>query len=144
MQKYQNTGSVSEDAEDIGEDIEETDARQTSYQHDSEREGKYADGDGDLDDFIAEEGEVEYIENDPNDVINVHESDEDDQEEQHDDQDAVLAFQSRDLVDGFNIYVHYLQDCLLDPDLENRMHRKPELAQHMLYQQAYHHVRLFQ
>eukprot|EP00644_Phytophthora_capsici_P012575 jgi/Phyca11/7888/fgenesh1_pm.PHYCAscaffold_23_\ len=109
------------------------------------REKVYADAGDDVDDFICGDDEVEYMNDDEQAVLSVDSSDGEMGEEDVDEVTAMLAAgRSREINEWFEIYMEYLEECIIDPDFENKMHRKRSKAKHQLYQQAINrHASLF-
>ncbi|CAI5733076.1 unnamed protein product [Hyaloperonospora brassicae] len=96
----------------------------------------YADGGEDVDDFICNDDEIEYMEDDEEGVINVETSD-DEMEDDPEEFTAMLAAgRSREIIEWFSIYLEYLEECIIDPDFETKMRRKRSKAKHQLYVQA--------
>uniref|UniRef100_H3GL95 Uncharacterized protein n=1 Tax=Phytophthora ramorum TaxID=164328 RepID=H3GL95_PHYRM len=101
------------------------------------REKVYADGGEDMDDFICDDDEVEYMEDGEEGVISVEASDD---EMGGDDPHELAAMmevgRSREMIEWFTIYMEYLEECIIDPELEAKMRRKQSKPQYQLYQQA--------
>ncbi|KAG1695197.1 hypothetical protein DVH05_020576 [Phytophthora capsici] len=105
------------------------------------REKVYADAGDDVDDFICGDDEVEYMNDDEQAVLSVDSSDGEMGEEDVDEVTAMLAAgRSREINEWFEIYMEYLEECIIDPDFENKMHRKRSKAKHQLYQQAINRI----
>uniref|UniRef100_A0AAV1VEJ4 DUF4211 domain-containing protein n=1 Tax=Peronospora matthiolae TaxID=2874970 RepID=A0AAV1VEJ4_9STRA len=96
----------------------------------------YADGGEDVDDFICNDDEIEYMDDDEEGVISVETSD-DEVEDETEGLAAMLAVgRSREISEWFTIYLEYLEECVIDPDFEAKMHHKRSKAKHQLYGQA--------
>ncbi|DAZ96289.1 TPA: LOW QUALITY PROTEIN: hypothetical protein N0F65_008322 [Lagenidium giganteum] len=120
-----------------------TNRRQTTsaFLHD-EKEGKYADGGEDMDDFICADNEVEYMDDDDEGVIDVPSSgddlDRDDTAEAEASVEMMTA--TRDQKEWFDIYIQYIERAIAERDLDTQMRRRPNVPQHVLFNQAMHHI----
>ncbi|OWY98567.1 hypothetical protein PHMEG_00030636 [Phytophthora megakarya] len=95
----------------------------------------YADGGEDVDDFICDDNEIEYMDDDEEGVISVESSD----DEMSDPEDVTAMLEvgrSREIHEWFAIYMEYLEESIVDPDFENTMRRKRSKAKYQLYEQA--------
>ncbi|KAG7400993.1 E3 ubiquitin-protein ligase Mdm2 [Phytophthora boehmeriae] len=101
----------------------------------------YADGGEDLDEFIVGDDEVEYMDDDEEGVISVETSDD---EMEIDPQEEVAAMmearRTREMDEWFAIYLEYLEECIIDQDMENKMYRSRSKPKYQLYDQAIHHI----
>ncbi|KAK1932539.1 hypothetical protein P3T76_012123 [Phytophthora citrophthora] len=105
------------------------------------REKVYANAGDDVDDFICADDEIEYMNDDEQAVLSVDSSDGEMGEEDAEELTAMLAAgRSREVNEWFEIYMEYLEECIIDPDFENKMHRKRSKAKHQLYQQAINRI----
>ncbi|RLN48485.1 hypothetical protein BBJ28_00006772 [Nothophytophthora sp. Chile5] len=105
------------------------------------REKVHADGGEDLDEFIVDDDEVEYMDDDEEGVINVETSDDEAGVDEHEELAAMMAARrSREIHEWFAIYLEYLEECIIDPDLENKMRRSRSKPHYQLYQEAVHHI----
>uniref|UniRef100_K3X244 DUF4211 domain-containing protein n=1 Tax=Globisporangium ultimum (strain ATCC 200006 / CBS 805.95 / DAOM BR144) TaxID=431595 RepID=K3X244_GLOUD len=106
-----------------------------------EREGRHADGDDDLDEFIVGDNEVEYMDDDENGVISVESGSDDDVEDDEQDFAAMRAAQqTREPSEWFAIYLEYIEECIIDADLDNKMRRRQSNIQYQLYKEAIRHI----
>ncbi|GMF20326.1 unnamed protein product [Phytophthora fragariaefolia] len=93
------------------------------------QEKVYADGGEDVDDFICDDDEIEYMDDDEEGVISVDSSDNDIGDDDPEELTAILsAGRSREMNEWFTIYLEYLEECILDPEFERKMHRKRSKA----------------
>ncbi|KAF1329132.1 E3 ubiquitin-protein ligase mdm2, partial [Globisporangium splendens] len=114
--------------------------RQSLTRKEVEREGRHADGDDDLDEFIVGDNEVEYMDDDENGVISVESGSDDDAEDDEQDFAAMRAAQqTREPSEWFAIYLEYIEECIIDADLDNKMRRRQSNIQYQLYKEAIHH-----
>ncbi|KAL3667454.1 hypothetical protein V7S43_007676 [Phytophthora oleae] len=105
------------------------------------REKVYADAGDDVDDFICADDEVEYMNDDEQAVLSVDSSGGEMEDEDAEEVTAMLAAtRSREINEWFEIYMKYLEECIIDPDFENKMRRKRSKAKHQLYQQAINRI----
>ncbi|CAI5715763.1 unnamed protein product [Peronospora destructor] len=105
-----------------------------------DREKVYADGGEDVDDFICDDDEIEYMDDDEEDVISI-ETPDDEMEDDTEELTAILAAgRSREISEWFSIYLTYLEECIIDPGLENKTRRKRPKAKHQLYDQAVNRI----
>ncbi|KAL7996219.1 putative Zinc finger, RING/FYVE/PHD-type [Plasmopara halstedii] len=101
------------------------------------REKEYEDNGDDVDDFICGDDEIEYMEDDEEETNSVESSDDESEEDRSEELSAVLAAgRSREVHEWFNIYMEYLEECIIDPNLDNLMRRKRSKAKYQLYEQA--------
>ncbi|KAF1320310.1 E3 ubiquitin-protein ligase mdm2, partial [Globisporangium splendens] len=115
--------------------------RQSLTRKEVEREGRHADGDDDLDEFIVGDNEVEYMDDDENGVISVESGSDDDVEDDEQDFAAMRAAQqTREPSEWFAIYLEYIEECIIDADLDNKMRRRQSNIQYQLYKEAIHHI----
>ncbi|GMF64895.1 unnamed protein product [Phytophthora lilii] len=103
-----------------------------------DREEKvYADGGEDVDDFICDDDEIEYMDDDEEGVISVETSDDEVGEDDPEELTAILAAgRSREMHEWFTIYLEYLEECIIDPDFENKVRRKRSKAKYQIYDHA--------
>lgn len=146
------SGGDDDDFEDEDEDEDDVDVgvnvrrrgKAPVGRRETEREVLHADGDDDLDEFIVDDNEVEYMDDDENGVISVESgSDNDgDGDSELDDFAAVRAAQlTREPKEWFEIYLEYVEECILDADVDKKMRRRPHHGNYALYREAIHHVR---
>lgn len=108
-----------------------------------EREGLHADGDDDLDEFIVGDNEIEYMDEDENGVISVESGSDDEFESEQDDFATVRAAQqTREPSEWFSIYMEYLEESIIDADLDNKMRKRPANLEYQMYKEAIRHVRI--
>ncbi|POM57927.1 hypothetical protein PHPALM_37497, partial [Phytophthora palmivora] len=147
LDNLQSRGPHYNDADDDDEDYQESEPeepspppkkRRRSVPRMGERDNHekvYADGGEDVDDFICNDDEIEYMDDDEEGVISVESSDDEMREDE--DVTAMLeAGRSREIHEWFTIYMEYLEECILDPDFENTMRRKRSKVKYQLYEQA--------
>jgi hypothetical protein len=105
------------------------------------REKVYADGGEDVDDFIVGDDEIEYMDDDEVGVISVESSDDEVGTDDPEELTAMLeAGRSREIDEWFAIYMSYLEESIMDPELETKMRRKRSKTKYKLFQQATDHV----
>jgi hypothetical protein len=99
--------------------------------------------DEDLDEFIVADDEVEYMDDDEEGVMDEHVSsaDELNEEEDADGHALRMTMQSREPSEWFAIYLRYLEECILDDDLDNKIRLSRRNPEYRLFEQAIHHVR---
>ncbi|TDH73036.1 hypothetical protein CCR75_000019 [Bremia lactucae] len=91
----------------------------------------------DVDDFICGDDEVEYMNDDEEAVISVESSDDDVCGDDPVELTAILAARrSREVHEWFEIYMEYLEECIIDPNFEMAMRHKRSKAKHYLYDQS--------
>ncbi|TYZ68848.1 hypothetical protein PybrP1_002721 [[Pythium] brassicae (nom. inval.)] len=110
----------------------------------TEREVLHADGDDDLDEFIVGDNEVEYMDDDENGVISIESGSEggggDDDDELNEYVALRAAQQTRDPKQWFAIYLEYLEESILDAELDKKMRRRSSNGNYQLYREAIHHI----
>ncbi|KAF4323350.1 hypothetical protein JM18_000455 [Phytophthora kernoviae] len=139
-----------EDYEDYEEESEPEDSplpparKRKSLPREGERDHRekvYADGGDDLDEFIVGDDEVEFMDDDEEGVISVETSDDEMEGDPHEELAAMMeARRSREMSEWFAIYLEYLEECIVDPDMENKMYRSRSKPKYQLYDQAIHHI----
>ena len=146
---YQSGDNDDDDAEES--ELEEVVAsppekRRHSLPREGERDDRekvYADGGEDVDDFICDDDEIEYMDDDEEGVISI-ETPDDEMEDDTEELTAILAAgRSREMSEWFSIYLAYLEENIIDPDFENKMRRKRSKAKYQLYDQAVNRVSMF-
>ncbi|CAI5731510.1 unnamed protein product [Peronospora farinosa] len=105
-----------------------------------DRERVYADGGEDVDDFICDDDEIEYMDDDEEGVISIGMPDDEMEDDTEELTAALAAGRSREINEWFSIYLAYLEECIIDPDFENKMRRKRSKAKHQLYDQAVNRI----
>ncbi|KAI9921684.1 hypothetical protein PsorP6_000342 [Peronosclerospora sorghi] len=99
-----------------------------------------ADSGNDVDDFICDDDEIEYMEEGEEGVISVESSD-DEIEDNPEELTAMLeAGRSREISEWFTIYLEFLEECIIDPGFEKKMLSKRLKPKHQLYDQAVNHI----
>ncbi|UIZ20811.1 hypothetical protein KXD40_000183 [Peronospora effusa] len=146
---YQN-GDDDDDDDDDAEDLEQEEAvappseqRRRPLRREGERDDRervYADGGEDVDDFICDDDEIEYMDDDEEGVISIGMPDDEMEDDTEKLTAALAAGRSREINEWFSIYLAYLEECIIDPDFENKMRRKRSKAKHQLYDQAVNRI----
>ncbi|CAI5718277.1 unnamed protein product [Peronospora effusa] len=146
---YQN-GDDDDDDDDDAEDLEQEEAvappseqRRRPLRREGERDDRervYADGGEDVDDFICDDDEIEYMDDDEEGVISIGMPDDEMEDDTEELTAALAAGRSREINEWFSIYLAYLEECIIDPDFENKMRRKRSKAKHQLYDQAVNRI----
>nr|CCA22493.1 conserved hypothetical protein [Albugo laibachii Nc14] len=106
------------------------------YYHDSS-EKVYADGDGDLDDFICDDDQVEYMNGEKGDQAEAHVFI-DNEDLQEDTNHSLQLRKSRTKKEWFHLYMQYLEHCIVDPKSDKRMREEP--SKYSLFQQSLEHI----
>ncbi|KAG7389941.1 hypothetical protein PHYPSEUDO_009199 [Phytophthora pseudosyringae] len=118
--------------------------RRRSVPREGDRDGRekvYADAGDDVDDFICGDDEIEYMNDDEEGVISVESSDDEVGDDDPEELTAILeAGRSREITEWFEIYMAYLEECVIDPDFKNNMRRKRSKVKFQLYEQAVNRI----
>ncbi|CAI5738382.1 unnamed protein product [Peronospora destructor] len=143
---YQSASDDDDDAEELAPEeavAPPPEKRRRSLPREGERDDRervYADGGEDVDDFICDDDEIEYMDDDEEGVISI-ETPDDEIEDDTEELTAILAAgRSREISEWFSIYLTYLEECIIDPGFENKMRRKRPKAKHQLYDQAVNRI----
>lgn len=156
MKKGKNAradGTDEDDEDDDDDDFEVEEekkevaapGKRRPQRRETEREVLHADGDDDLDEFIVGDNEIEYMDDDENGVISVESGSEEDDIEEYNEADEFAAHraaqQTRERDEWFAIYMEYIEESIIDADLDNKMRRRQGSPQYQLYREAIFHVR---
>lgn len=136
----EDISSNEESESDVAPPVKRRQSLQVRQETESER--VYADHD-DMDEFIVADDEVEYMDENEEGVISVQSSS--DEEGGTGDEEAraahAAAMQTREPKEWFSIYLSYLEECILNADLDDLMRRSRVNPQHMMFKEAIRHVR---
>ncbi|GLD92723.1 hypothetical protein PINS_up001302 [Pythium insidiosum] len=130
--------------EDNDEEYEEEEAAPPSTRRAPARREtrrRVTDADDDLDEFIVGDDEVEYMDDDEEGVMRSGTDDDADVADEDHALDVRASLKSREPSEWFAIYLQYLEESILDEDLDNKMRRASHNTQYAVFQQAIHHVR---
>lgn len=144
-QKPFGNEAVSSDEEsesDVASPVRRRQSLQARQESESER--VYADPD-DIDEFIVADDEVEYMDENEEGVISVQSSSDEEGGGTGDEEAAqaahAAAMQTREPKEWFSIYLSYLEECILNADLDDLMRRSRVNPQYMMFKEAIRHVR---
>ncbi|GLE10735.1 hypothetical protein PINS_up022975 [Pythium insidiosum] len=129
--------------EDNDEEYEEEEAappptRRAPARRETRR--RVTDADDDLDEFIVGDDEVEYMDDDEEGVMRSGTDDDADVADEDHALDVRASLKSREPSEWFAIYLQYLEESILDEDLDNKMRRASHNTQYAVFQQAIHHI----
>lgn len=131
-----------EDEEDFQVEEEERYRRPKKRQRqETEREVLHADGGEDLDEFIVGDDEIEYMDEDEKGVISVETSESEGEMDAMEEIEAMRATRSRDQSEWFAIYLEYLEECMVDPEMDYKMRRFRSKPHFRMFHEAIRHVR---
>ncbi|TMW66216.1 hypothetical protein Poli38472_003981 [Pythium oligandrum] len=143
LKGQERDGTGEEDGDDFIEEEDEEEAtppsRKRQRPRPSTRERHYADGGEDLDEFIVDDDDVEYMDEDEEGVMGGTVSNEEEDLGQSD-EEVRVSMQSRDPIEWFEIYLQYLEESILDADLDKKMRKTKGNRTYQLFRQACHHI----
>jgi len=130
-----------EDEEDFEVEEEEKYRRPKKRQRrETEREVLHTDGGEDLDEFIVGDDEIEYMDDDEKGVISVETSESEGEMDALEEIEAMRATRSRDQSEWFAIYLEYLEECMVDPEMDYKMRRFRSKPHFRMFHEAIRHV----